>query len=105
MSLGKSFKFGPAIEPKAPPPGAPRTTDAGSAQTPPKPPPIQRPYTLQFSVNASNVFNRTNEGPPVGNMASPYFLKSPSGSSTFFFGPGGGASGNRVISLRVRVSF
>ena len=57
-------------------------------------------------MNINNVFNRTNEGSPVGNMTSPYFLKSPSGSSTFFFGPGGGgSSGNRVISLRVRVSF
>ena len=105
FSLGKAFKFGPAIEPQAPPPGAPRTTDASSTQTPPKPAPIQRPYTLQFSMNVNNVFNRTNEGLPVGNMASPYFLKSPSGSSTFFFGPGGGSSGNRVIYLRVRVSF
>lgn len=105
FSLGKAFKFGPAIEPKAPPPGAPRTTDASSTQIPPKPAPIQRPYILQFSMNVNNVFNRTNEGLPVGNMASPYFLKSPSGSSTFFFGPGGGSSGNRVIYLRVRVSF
>jgi len=104
FSLGKAFKFGPAIEPKAPPPGTPRTTDAGSAQPPPKPAPIQRPYTLQFSMNVSNLFNRTNEGPPVGNMASPYFLKSPSGSSTFFFGPGGSA-GNRTIYLRARFSF
>jgi hypothetical protein len=104
FSLGKAFKFGPAIEPKAPPPGAPRTTDAGAPQTPPKPAPIQRPYTLQFSMNVSNVFNRTNEGAPIGNMASPYFLKSPSGSSTFFFGPGGG-SGNRTVYLRVRISF
>jgi hypothetical protein len=105
FSLGKAFKFGPAIEPKAPPPGAPRTTDASAPQTPPKPAPIQRPYTLQFSMNVSNLFNRTNEGAPVGNMASPYFLKSPSGSSIFFFGPGGGSSGNRTVYLRVRVSF
>ncbi|HEX5965181.1 MAG TPA: TonB-dependent receptor, partial [Pyrinomonadaceae bacterium] len=106
FSLGKSFKFGPAIEPKAPPPGAPRTTDASSTQPPPKPAPIQRPYTLQFYMSVNNAFNRTNEGAPIGNMASPYFLKSPSGSSNFFFGPGGGgSSGNRVIYLRVRVSF
>jgi hypothetical protein len=105
LNLGKAFKFGPAIEPKAPPPGAPRTTDAGAAQTPSKPAPIQRPYTLAFSANINNLFNRTNAGAPIGNMASPYFLQSPSGSSTFFFGPGGGSSGNRVITLRVRVSF
>lgn len=105
FSLGKSFKFGKAIEPKTPPAGAPRTTDASAPQTPPKPPPVQRPYTLAFNVNVNNLFNRTNPGFIVGNMASPYFLNSPSGSSNFFFGPGGGSSGNRVISLRVRVSF
>ena len=105
LSVGRSFKFGRAIEPKTPPAGAPRTTDASAPQAPPKPPPVQRPYTLAFSMNINNLFNRTNPGTPVGNMASPYFLKSPSGSSTFFFGPGGGSSGNRVISLRVRVSF
>jgi hypothetical protein len=105
FSLGKAFKFGPAIEPKTPPPGAPRTTDAGSAQTPPKPAPIQRPYALNLSMNVNNLFNRTNAGLPVGNMTSPYFLKSPSSSSNFFFGPGGGSSGNRTIYLRVRISF
>ena len=68
-------------------------------------PVVQRPYALAFSVNAANVFNRTNKGLPVGNMSSPFFLKSPSGSNSFFFGPGGGSGGNRVISLRVRLSF
>ena len=105
MNIGKQFKFGRAIEPTTPPPGAPRTTDASAPQTPPKPPPVQRPYSLYFSVSINNLFNRNNEAPPIGNMTSPYFLKSQSGSSTFFFGPGGGASGNRVISLRVRVAF
>jgi hypothetical protein len=106
LSLGKAFKFGKAIEPKAPPPGAPRTTDASTPQKPPAKQPVQRPYALTLSLNANNIFNRTNKGTPVGNMTSPYFLQSPSGSSTFFFGPGGaGSSGNRVISLRVRLSF
>jgi hypothetical protein len=106
INAGKTFKFGKAIEPKAPPPGGPSTTPAtGSDQKPPAKPPIQRPYALSFSVNATNVFNRTNKGVPVGNMASPFFLQSPSGSNQFFFGPGGGSAGNRVISLRVRISF
>ena len=105
MSMGKSFKFGKAIEPKAPPPGAPKTTDATKDQKPPAKQPVQRPYALSFSINASNVFNRTNKGNPVGNMSSPFFLKSPSGSNNFFFGPNGGSGGNRVIGLRVRVSF
>ncbi|HEU4766514.1 MAG TPA: TonB-dependent receptor [Pyrinomonadaceae bacterium] len=105
LTIGRQWKFGRAIEPKTPPPGAPRTTDASAPQTPPKPAPIQRPYSVWFNIGINNLFNRTNPAPPIGNMASPYFLKSQSGSSTFFFGPGGGASGNRVISLRVRVSF
>ncbi|HET9526277.1 MAG TPA: TonB-dependent receptor [Pyrinomonadaceae bacterium] len=112
FSLAKVFKFGPAIEPKAPPPGGPGTTSAsatpgtaGAAQPPAAKPPVQRPYSLTFSTNISNLFNRNNQGNPVGNMSSPYFLKSASGSNTFFFGPGGGSGGNRTITLRVRLSF
>jgi Carboxypeptidase regulatory-like domain/TonB dependent receptor len=113
LNLGKTFKFGKAIEPKAPPPGGPGTTSAGTpaptsgnttATTPPKPA-IQRPYSLTFSVSINNLFNRNNQGNPVGNMASPYFLKSASGSNNFFFGPGGGSGGNRTITLRMRLSF
>jgi len=106
LSVGKAFKFGRAIEPKTPPPGGPSTTPAtGGDQKPPAKPQIQRPYSLSFSVNATNIFNRVNKSVPVGNMSSPFFLQSPSGSNQFFFGPGGGSAGNRVISLRVRVSF
>jgi hypothetical protein len=105
LGLEKVFKFGKAIEPKAPP-APPKTTDA--AATPQKPqskPPVQRPYMLGFSIYTTNLFNRTNKGVPVGNMASPYFLKSASGSNNFVFGPGGGSGGNRLITLRVRFSF
>jgi hypothetical protein len=104
MSLGRTFKFGKAIAPSAPPPGAPRTTDAGKDQKPPAKPQVQRPYALTFSINANNVFNRTNKGSPVGNMASPFFLQSPSGSN-ISFGPSSGSGGNRVITLRVRIGF
>lgn len=106
MSIGKAFKFGKAIEPPAPPPGGPGATPAsGGDQKPPAKPPVQRPYAVNFSLNATNVFNRTNKGVPVGNMSSPFFLQSPSGSNTFFFGSGGGSGGNRLINLRVRLSF
>jgi hypothetical protein len=106
MSLGKAFKFGKAIEPKSPPPGGPSTTPAsGGDQKPAAKPPIQRPYALNFSINATNIFNRTNKSVPVGNMSSPFFLQSPSGSNQFSFGPGNGSGGNRVIALRVRISF
>ena len=105
LSMGKTFKFGRALPPPAPPPGAPRTTDATKDQKPPAKPPVQRPYSLSFSMNATNLFNRTNKGLPVGNMASPFFLQSPSGNNSSFFGPGGGSGGNRIITLRVRIGF
>lgn len=112
FNLAKVFKFGPAIEPKTPPPGGPGTTSAGApapggsgAAQPPAKPPVQRPYSLTFSASINNLFNRNNQGNPVGNMASPYFLKSASGSNTFFFGSSGGSGGNRTITLRVRFSF
>ena len=104
MGIEKAFKFGKAIEQKAPT-AAPKTTDANAPQKPQPKPPVQRPYTLAFSMYTTNIFNRTNKGVPVGNMASPYFLKSPSGSNNFTFGPGGGSGGNRIIQLRVRFSF
>jgi hypothetical protein len=78
---------------------------AGNAKPPAKPP-LQRPYALSLSVYANNLLNRNNRGNPVGNMASPYFLRSTSSSGMFFFGPGGGGSGgNRNISVRMRLSF
>jgi len=100
----KVFKFGKVIEPKTPP-GPPKTTDAAAPQKPQPKPPVQRPYALGFSLYVTNLFNRTNKAAPVGNMASPYFLKSASGSNNFSFGPGGGSGGNRQIVLRARFSF
>src|SRR5436190_5317444 len=104
LGVEKIFKLGKAIEPKMPP-SSPKTTDANAPQTPQPKPPVQRPYTLGISMYASNIFNRTNKDVPVGNMASPYFLKSPGGSNNFVFGPGGGSGGNRLIQLRLRFNF
>jgi hypothetical protein len=105
LRLGKTIKFGKAIEPPTPPPGAPRTTTAGSDQKPPAKPPIHRPYSFTFYMSANNLFNRTNKRTPVGNMTSPFFLQSPSGSNNFVFGPGGGTGGNRIVSVGMRLSF
>jgi hypothetical protein len=68
---------------------------------------VQRPYSLVFSVYVSNALNHTNRGTPVGNLTSPFFLRSTSTAGFFFFGPGGGggAGGNRQVVARVRLSF
>jgi hypothetical protein len=108
VGLAKVIKFGRPIPAKAPPPAAANgnVVTATGSQKPPAKPQIQRPYSLSFSLQAGNVLNHTNRGNPVGNMASPYFLKSNGSPQTFFFGPdGGGNGGNRQITLRVRLGF
>jgi hypothetical protein len=107
VGLAKVIKFGRAIPAKTPPAAANgNVVTATGSQKPPAKPQIQRPYSLSFSLQAGNVLNHTNRGNPIGNMASPYFLKSNGSPQTFFFGPdGGGNGGNRTISLRVRLGF
>jgi len=53
-------------------------------------------YSLEFSINARNVFNHINLGPPVANLGSPLFGQSNSVSRF---------SGYRRIDLMVRFSF
>lgn len=108
LGLSKTIKFGHAIPPKTPPAaGTGNVVTTANSGKPPAKQPIQRPYSLSFSIYASNALNHTNKGNPVGNMSSPYFLKSTGTSGTFFFGPGGagGPGGNRQFTLRVRFSF
>ncbi|MDQ2975280.1 MAG: TonB-dependent receptor, partial [Acidobacteriota bacterium] len=110
LGASKTIKFGRAIRPEtaaAPATGNVVTTASttASSQKPPAKQPIQRPYQLVFSLYLTNVLNHTNKGTPVGNLASPYFLKSTGTSSTFFFGPGGGSGGNRQFTLSARFSF
>ena len=109
IGLSKTFKFGPAIQPKKPPAAANAgvVTVTGS-QTPLAKPQIQRPYSLSFGIYASNALNHLSRGNPSGNMASPYFLRSNGASGIFFSGPGGasgGSGGNRQITIRARLSF
>jgi hypothetical protein len=115
LGASKTFKFGRAIPPKMPPAAASgkaptvsatAAPPATGAQATPAKPPVQRPYSLVFSVYVTNALNHTNRGNPVGNMTSPFFLRSTSTSGLFFFGPGGGgAGGNRQVVLRMRLSF
>ena len=92
-SLGREFKFGPRPATPAP--------SAGAKGPAPKP---DRPYSLTFSVEADNVLNHNNPGPPVGVLSSQYFGRSISLSSPFSLG-GISTSANRTISLHCSFSF
>ena len=64
------------------------------------------PYNLEFSVQVRNVFNRTNEGTPVGNLRSPFFGAPTALAGGFGFGGGGGGqAGNRRVEFEVEFSF
>lgn len=113
VSLGasRSIKFGRAIPPKAPAPGVVSVasvnapTAAPANAKPPAKPPVQRPYQFVIGIYANNLLNRNNSETPVGNMASPFFLRSTSTSfGGISFGPGG-SGGNRQITIRARLSF
>jgi hypothetical protein len=60
--------------------------------------------TLTFSLNAHNVLNHVNAGPPVGNLGSPLFGRSVATAGGFGAG-GGTAAGNRRIELQARLAF
>ncbi len=59
-------------------------------------------YSLNLSVSARNLFNTTNPGNPVGNLASPLFGQS---TSLAGFGPMGGNAGNRILEASLRFTF
>jgi hypothetical protein len=68
--------------------------------------PEDKPYKLTLSIFASNLFNRTNKGTPIGNLTSPLFgtSNSLSGQSQFGFGASA-AQANRSMSLRAQFNF
>jgi hypothetical protein len=89
-SLDRSFKVGPR------PAAAP-----GAASSKNLSPPPDRPYTLDFSVDANNLFNHVNPGQPVGVLNSPLFGQSISLNPTF----SNNTSANRTIILHTTFSF
>lgn len=71
-------------------------------------------YSMQFSVNFQNLFNKVNLSNPVSNLSSPSFGESLSLGSAFGgfgggggggFGGGGSGAGNRRVSAQVRFNF
>lgn len=72
----------------------------------------EKPYNLTFSLQFQNIFNRNNQGTPVGNLSSDLFGESISTNGGFGgFGPGGGGggggqgAGNRRITAQLRFNF
>jgi hypothetical protein len=62
-------------------------------------------YSLEFTVQVRNLFNRTNLSTPVGNLNSPLFAESLSTAGGFGFGRRSSAGGNRRVELEVEFSF
>jgi len=75
-------------------------------------------YTLNISLQARNLLNWVNNGPPVGNLGSPFFGQSTTLGGGFGGRPGGGggpggggpgggggAGNNRQLELSLRFSF
>jgi hypothetical protein len=70
-------------------------------------------YSLQFSLNFQNLFNKVNLATPVGNLSSPFFGESLGLNAGFGgFGPGvggggqgGAGAGNRKVTAQVRFNF
>jgi hypothetical protein len=93
FGLGKSFKFGPRDPVPAPPPDAPAPKGPAARPDP--------RYSLNFGMDAENIFNDVNPGPPVGILTSPQFGQSISLNSPY----GGAANANRVIRFRTIFNF
>ena len=68
-------------------------------------------YSMQFSVNFSNLFNNVNLSTPVGNLSSPSFGQSLALGGGFGGfgggggGGGGGGAGNRRVSAQLSFNF
>jgi uncharacterized membrane protein YgcG len=65
----------------------------------------QKRFSLNFSLNFTNLLNRTNLGNPVGNLSSANFGESLFSLGGGFGGGGNQAAGNRRIQASVRFGF
>jgi Carboxypeptidase regulatory-like domain/TonB dependent receptor len=65
----------------------------------------ERRYNLTLSLSAQNLFNRANEGTPIGNLSSPLFGQSGTSAGRFGAREGGQSAGNRRVELQLRFSF
>jgi hypothetical protein len=108
LRMTKTFSFGSLPQPKAPS-GKTSAAPASKGAPPARAAaarPEEKPYKLTLGIFVSNLFNRTNQGPPIGNLMSPRFGQSNSISAISQFGFGSSAAtNNRSVSLRAQFSF
>jgi hypothetical protein len=93
-SLNRTFKFGPR-------PGAAAPAPVATKAPAPRP---DAPYSLTFGIDAGNILNHVNPGPPVGVLSSPLFGQSISLNPIFSLN-GVTSSANRIVTLRANFSF
>jgi hypothetical protein len=112
LGISRSFAFGnvpgsAAVQPAAAnTTAAPANASSAASSKPSSAPSPEKRYSMTFSVNIQNLFNRTNLSQPIANLSSPRFGESTATSGSFGFGPGGSAAaGNRRIQVQVRFSF
>jgi len=120
LRLGKTIGIGPKLEAASPAPqqggqhGPSGAHPGGEVRGPggpvmggPRGGPFGGPersnqrYSLTFSANARNVFNKVNPGPPVGNLSSGLFGQSTALAGGVF----NTQSANRRIDLQMMFSF
>jgi hypothetical protein len=93
--IRRDFTFGPVLPPDPDEPHPSAAATAGRKAY------VERKYNLRLAIEADNVINRVNPGPPVGTIGSPLF-----GRSTSILGDSGaGGNANRVINLDLLFRF
>jgi hypothetical protein len=112
LRISRAFAFGDLGANAARPQAQPGPAMAGGMMRPggpgPQggPPPSEKRFNLNVSLNFQNLLNRVNLATPVGNLSSPSFGES-LGLSPSFGGNAGGSTGagNRRIYAQVRLNF
>jgi hypothetical protein len=98
VMLNAGFSRNISFGPKLPEQPAPAKLKPGQK---PEKVEIARRFQTNLGIEAQNVFNHVNGGPPVGVLSSPLFGRSTSLSSTQF----SSTQGNRILYLHMTLSF
>jgi hypothetical protein len=101
LQAGESFHIGPRPKLAANASHSAPASPAAQGRAAGPAPRADRPWTLDFKIEAENLFNHVNPGPPVGILSSPFFGRSISLSSGF----SSLTAANRVLMLHSTFTF